>query len=141
MRRAIVCNGLLQELAVALDDLFKGQRAQILPGCSQAFFDQRRLAQGFDRSYYLRDQGRFFNPKVHWEDDKKLPPVKPDTGFYGTDAIADHAVKCLKEHAEKHAGQPFFHYLAFTAPHFPLHAPAEDIERYRAIVKDLGLRR
>ena len=93
--------------------------------------DGMPLEVGFDRSYYLRDQGRFFNPRVHWEDDKKLPAVKPGTDFYGTIAIADHAVKTLKEHARKHAEKPFFHYLAFTAPHFPLHALPEDIARYR----------
>ncbi|HUG66660.1 MAG TPA: arylsulfatase [Pirellulaceae bacterium] len=93
--------------------------------------DGMPLENGFDRSYYLKDQGRFFNPKVLWEDDKKLPPVEPDSGYYGTTALADHAVKCLQEHAEQHADQPFFHYLAFAAPHFPLHALPEDIARYR----------
>ncbi len=93
--------------------------------------DGMPLEGGFDRSYYLRDQGRFFNPKVHHEDDRKLPPVEPGTGYYATTAIADHAIRCLKEHAEKHAGGPFFHYLAFTAPHFPLHAPPADVARYR----------
>ncbi|MDH3584049.1 MAG: arylsulfatase, partial [Phycisphaerae bacterium] len=93
--------------------------------------DGMPLANGFDRSYYLRDQGRFFNPQVHYRDDVKLPPVKPGSGFYGTTAIADHAIECLKEHREKHADRPFFHYLAFTAPHFPLHALPADIARYR----------
>jgi arylsulfatase len=93
--------------------------------------DGMPLASGFDRSYYLRDQGRFFNPRVHWEDDKKLPPVAPGSGYYGTNAIVDHAVKCLVDHAANHAERPFFHYLAFTAPHFPLHALPEDIARYR----------
>jgi arylsulfatase len=46
-------------------------------------------------------------------------------------AIADHAVKCLREHAERHADQPFFQYVAFIAPHFPLHALQEDIDRYK----------
>jgi len=93
--------------------------------------DGMPIADGFDRSYYLRDQGRYFNPKVHWEDDKKLPAVKPESGYYATVAIADHAIKCLREHAKLHAYQPFFHYLAFTSPHFPLHALPEDIARYR----------
>jgi len=93
--------------------------------------DGMPIANGFDRSYYLRDQGRFFNPRIHHEDDQKLPPIEPGTGYYATTAIADHAIRCLKEHAEKHADKPFFHYLAFTAPHFPLHALAEDIARYR----------
>ena len=92
--------------------------------------DGMPIANGFDRSYYLKDQGRFFSPQVHWEADQKLPPVKRGTGFYGTVAIADHAVKCLKEHAAEHDDKPFFHYLAFTAPHFPLHALPEDIARY-----------
>ena len=93
--------------------------------------DGMPVASGFDRSYYLRDQGRFFNPKVHFENDEKLPPVKPGSGFYGTTAIANHAIKYLREHADHHADAPFFQYLAFTAPHFPLHALPEDIERYR----------
>lgn len=92
--------------------------------------DGMPLTEGFDRSYYLKDQGRFFNPKVHHEDDKKLPAVDPGTDFYGTTAIADHAVKCLRDHADHFPDRPFFHYLAFTAPHFPLHALPEDIEKY-----------
>jgi len=89
------------------------------------------LAGGFDRSYYLKDQGRFFNPQVHWKDDQRLPAVTKGTDYYGTTAIADHAIECLTEHANKHDDKPFFHYLAFTAPHFPLHALPEDIDRYR----------
>lgn len=93
--------------------------------------DGMPLASGFDRSYYLGDQSRFFSPNRHWEDDKRLPAVKRGSGFYGTIAIADHAVKALKDHAKNHKDKPFFHYVAFTAPHFPLHALPEDIARYR----------
>ncbi|MEP3478514.1 MAG: arylsulfatase [Fuerstiella sp.] len=93
--------------------------------------DGMPIAGGFDRSYYLKDQGRFFNPAIHWEDDQKLPAVANDTGYYGTTAIAEHAIKCLKEHQSQHSDAPFFHYLAFTAPHFPLHALPEDIAKYQ----------
>jgi arylsulfatase A-like enzyme len=93
--------------------------------------DGQPLGNGFDRSYLLQDAGRYFNPKVHFEDDVKLPAVLPNSGFYLTTAMADHAIKCLKDHAEHHADRPFFHYLAFTAPHFPLHALPEDIAKYR----------
>jgi len=86
---------------------------------------------GFDRSYYLRDQDRFFSPRRHWKDDRPLPAVSPDKGYYATTAIADHAIECLSDHAKKHADEPFFHYLAFTCPHFPLHALQDDIARYR----------
>jgi arylsulfatase A-like enzyme len=68
---------------------------------------------------------------VLFENDHKLPPVKPGTGYYTTTAIADHIIKYLREHAEKHGDQPFFLYLAFNAPHFPLHARQKDIARYR----------
>jgi arylsulfatase A-like enzyme len=93
--------------------------------------DGMPLANGFDRSYFLDDQGRFFSPRVHYEDDRKLPPVAAGAEYYATTAIAEHAIKCLREHAAQHAGKPFFHYLAFTAPHFPLHALPADIARYR----------
>lgn len=97
--------------------------------------DGMPIANGFDKSYLLKDQGRFFYPKVHWKDDKKLPPVATTKnpfgdGYYGTTAIADHAIECLQDHQKSHGDKPFFHYLAFTAPHFPLHALPEDIRKY-----------
>ena len=93
--------------------------------------DGRPLQNGFDHSYSLNDHDRHFTPRAHTEDDKPLPPVEAKSGYYSSTAIADHAIKCLKEHAEKYSKQPFLEYLAFTSPHFPLQAPAEDIARYR----------
>ena len=92
--------------------------------------DGMPVGEGFDRSYYLKDQGRYFNPKVHYLDDKELPSVEPGSDYYGTVAVAQHAIDQLKEHASNFMDQPFFHYLAFAAPHFPLHSLPEDIERY-----------
>jgi arylsulfatase A-like enzyme len=86
---------------------------------------------GFDRSYMLEDQDRFFHPTRHSLDDKRLPPVEPSSDYYASTVIADHAIECLESHAEKSPDQPFFEYLAFTSPHFPLHAPQEDIDKYR----------
>ena len=93
--------------------------------------DGKPLANGFDHSYSLDDHDRYFAPRNHTEDDVALPPIAKDAGYYATTAIAEHAIKCLKEHAEKYATQPFFEFLAFTAPHFPIQAPAEDIARYQ----------
>jgi arylsulfatase len=92
--------------------------------------DGKPLQNGFDRSYDLTDQNRFFTPQSHLEDDQPLPAVKPGDGYYATTAIADHAIKCLEEHAERFIERPFFHYLCFTSPHFPLQAPGEDIAQY-----------
>lgn len=94
--------------------------------------DGMPLQTGFNHSYYLKDQGRFFNPQVHHEDDVKLPPVKKNSGYYSTTAVVDHAIKCLQKHAKEHSSKPFFQYLAFAAPHFPLHALPEDIKKYES---------
>ena len=85
---------------------------------------------GFDRSYVLHDHDHNFGPKNHEMDDKPLPPVPAGKDFYTTTAIAGHARDFLKQHAEKHAGEPFLMYLAFTTPHFPLQAPPQDIAKY-----------
>jgi len=86
---------------------------------------------GFDHSYVLHDHDRFFSPKNHALDDRKLPPVDEGSDFYVTTTIADYALDFLKEHDEKHGDHPFYCYLAFTSPHFPLHALQKDIARYR----------
>ena len=93
--------------------------------------DGKPLKSGFDHSYDLEDHNHNFAPQSILEDDQKLPPVKPGSGYYTTTAFADHAIKCLKDHAEKYPDKPFFQYLAFTVPHFPLQAPPEDIARYK----------
>lgn len=49
--------------------------------------------------------------------------------FYGTDAVTDHALDFL-ELARQTPERPWFLYLAYNAPHFPLQAPKETIARY-----------
>jgi arylsulfatase A-like enzyme len=98
--------------------------------------DGKPLENGFDHSYRLEDAGRYFSPRVHFEDDRKLPAVTPGSAYYTTTAIADHGVKFLKDHAQEHASDPFFLYLAFTSPHFPLHALPADFARYRDQYRD-----
>src|SRR5437763_4860968 len=52
------------------------------------------LANGFDHSYSLDDHNRHFAPRQHAEDGKPLPPAAPNSGYYSSTAIADHAIKC-----------------------------------------------
>ncbi|HWE03619.1 MAG TPA: arylsulfatase [Tepidisphaeraceae bacterium] len=92
--------------------------------------DGQPMQSGFDHSYSLDDHDRHFSPRLHSEDGTPLPPVVLGSGYFSATAIADHAIKYLKEHAEIHAAQPFFEYLAFISPHFPLQAPPQDIARY-----------
>ena len=57
------------------------------------------------------------------------PYTPPDDGsFYMTDAFSDNAVRFLEQHGAR--SEPFFLYLPYTAPHWPLHAKPEDIEKY-----------
>ena len=63
--------------------------------------DGMPIENGFDKSYYLKDQGRFFNPKTHWRDDQPLPEVEPNSGYYGTTAIVDHAVHPIALYRQK----------------------------------------
>ena len=88
------------------------------------------MENGFDRSYWLRDQDRLFGPKLHVRDGVTIPPPLENENYYSTIAIADHAIECLRDHATKHASQPFFSFVTFNVPHFPLQAPAEDISKY-----------
>jgi arylsulfatase len=53
----------------------------------------------------------------------------PDDSFYLTDLFTDWAVKHIEEASRR--PQPYFLYVAYTAPHWPLHALEEDIARYR----------
>jgi len=54
-----------------------------------------------------------------------------DEDFYTTDANVDYSIQFLDEALS--TGQPFFHYVAFNAPHYPLQAPKADIEKYKGV--------
>jgi arylsulfatase A-like enzyme len=85
---------------------------------------------GFDHSYTMLDELRFFTQNYHELDEQALPKPKPEEHYYSTTAIADYGIRFLKEHGRDHAADPFFLYLAFHSPHFPLQAPSADIARY-----------
>jgi arylsulfatase len=89
------------------------------------------LENGFAHSYSIQDHNRHFAPKLHTLDDQPLPPVDPNAGYYTSTAIADHAIDQLAVHFRDHAERPFFSFIAFTAPHFPVQAPQADVAKYR----------
>jgi arylsulfatase len=104
-----------------------GERAQHWP-----------IKRGFDRSFALisgatsyyeviQEDGRL---RVMTRDDVVWTP--PREGFYATNAYTEAALEFLNEHARSHGDAPFFLYLAYTAPHWPLHAPEERIQPYLA---------
>ena len=59
-------------------------------------------------------------------DGRKKREYNPD-GFYATDAITDYALEFIE--ASKSVEKPFFLYVAYNAPHFPLQAPAKEIRK------------
>jgi arylsulfatase A-like enzyme len=93
--------------------------------------DGKILDAGFDRSFDVKNHGNYFSTKGNALDDKPVTVPADETGYYTTKATADHAIECLKDHAVQHKDKPFFHYIPFIAPHFPLHALPEDIEKYK----------
>ena len=54
-------------------------------------------------------------------------------GFYLTDAIAEHATACLQDF--KRADKPFFLYVAFTSPHWPIQSRPEELAKYKDTYK------
>lgn len=70
--------------------------------------------------------------KRHVVEDNQDYPI-PAKGFYMTDAFTDHAIQYLDQQQQSKASNPFFLYLAYTAPHFPIHALEEDIAKYEKL--------
>ncbi len=89
--------------------------------------DGNPLRNGFHHSYEVRNENNNFRPGNDLKDGQ---PVPPSDHYYSATAFADHAIKCLQEHATHYPEQPFFEYLCFITPHFPLQAPEADIAKY-----------
>ena len=95
------------------------------------------IARGFDEYYGLLrgHSASFFDPVANGV---RLPEGRPKREYpqgqyYATDAFTDYALDFLAESRkpdENGKRPPFFLYLAYTAPHFPLHAPKEEIAKY-----------
>jgi arylsulfatase A-like enzyme len=93
------------------------------------------VKQGFDRYFGLLDGANSYFGNRPYRPGQTLTYAlnderyAPGEGFYATDAYTDYAIKFLEE--GKEGDKPFFLYLAYTAPHWPLHALPEDIEKYK----------
>ena len=92
-------------------------------------------ARGFERSFALIDgAGSHFTdmgvevlqPKARYREDGRLVPLPEN--FYSTRTYTDKLLAYLSGDGAE--GAPFFAYLAFTAPHWPLEAPAESVAKY-----------
>ena len=85
------------------------------------------MQRGFERYYgNLNGYADYWNPDALFEGNS---PVKAEGDYYYTEAITEHACNYIAEMSE--AGQPFFLYVSYTAPHYPLHARQEYINHYK----------
>lgn len=93
--------------------------------------------RGFDEFYGMLGGFNSFWQEdpfyTRWPKDRSKRPYAKDQ-FYSTDVFADYAVDFIG----KQGAQPWFLYLAFNAPHFPLHAPEADIARYETMYFEKG---
>lgn len=90
------------------------------------------LGRGFDRMYGIpKGGGVYYYPCIGRDRQVYLndQQVFPDSTWYSTDAFTDYALDFAQE--AYHDQKPFFMYLAYIAPHFPLQARPEDIAKYR----------
>jgi arylsulfatase A-like enzyme len=96
------------------------------------------LDHGFHRYFgFLNGSCNFFTGKArgggtHFRLDREEYEI-PESGFYCTDAFTDYALRFLDERkrSEERRKKPFFLYVAYNAPHYPLQAPQDDVEKYR----------
>lgn len=89
------------------------------------------LQRGFTKFYGSNtSQGHYF--KVY--EGRKLfydnTEISTPDGWYATDAFTDSTIAFLTRHHASQKDRPFFMYLAYTAPHWPIHALPEDIAEY-----------
>jgi len=92
--------------------------------------DRWPLQRGFEKFYgSIAGATSYFYPHgnrpVTLMNQHQPPP--DSTSYYTTDAFTDHAIQFLQERQDQ---RPFFLYLAYTAPHWPLHAKEQDIQKF-----------
>ncbi len=99
--------------------------------------DRWPLQRGFDKYFgCISGATRFFYPEsprgmTFGNEDIDKPESTTDEDFYTTDAFTDYAIRFMSEHKKESGDKPFFLYLAYTAPHWPLQAFEDDIAKYR----------
>ncbi len=87
--------------------------------------------RGFDRFFgTIAGCSSYFDPQTLTRGEDPADDAA-DSDFYYTDAISNEASQWIDGLAAEESDDPFFLYLAYTAPHWPLHARAHDIEANR----------
>lgn len=101
--------------------------------------DNNPATRGFERSFALLDGAASHVDQAGIKSDVRIARYREDGRSvdlpaefrYSSDFYADKLIGYLREHDA--AGAPFFAVLAFTAPHWPLQAPQDEIDAYRGV--------
>ena len=94
------------------------------------------LQRGFDRYYGgLSGAFNYFKPGGRRGITRANDPVSTDEDFYATDTFTDVACEYISE-AVASDDRPFFLYLAYNAPHWPLNSKWEEFRKYRGKYTD-----
>jgi arylsulfatase len=95
--------------------------------------DSWPMQRGFDAFYgTIIGAGSFYNPNTLTRGNGNVEhEAEQNPAFFYTDAISDQAAAFIREHQCDHSEMPFFQYVAYTAPHWPLHAHEADIAKYK----------
>jgi arylsulfatase len=122
--------GRLREESVTIAEALKAAGYRTLMAGKWHLGEPGPVERGFDEYYGPADGFRDFWDRSGF---RRLPRGRPeraygDGKFYSTDALTDHALDFLAE--ARKGDKPYFLYLAYTAPHFPLQAPREEIAKY-----------
>jgi len=86
------------------------------------------INRGFDKSFFTHSGGNYFNTENTKLFTDTTRYYSNDEDFYLTDAITNNAIEFISNDTKE--ASPFFLYLTYTAPHFPLHAKESDVEKY-----------
>ncbi|TXT61979.1 MAG: Arylsulfatase [Promethearchaeota archaeon] len=93
--------------------------------------------RGFDHFYgTIVGAGSYYYPLSLTRNNENIEQECLNDDFYYTDAITNNAMKYINMHHKKNPNKPFFLYVSYTAPHWPLHAKPEIIEKYRGYFKE-----
>jgi arylsulfatase len=133
-------NGVLPDHAVTLPEVLKpaGYKTYMV-GKWHLGNERKPTDRGFDEFYGMLGGFNSFWQEdpyyTRWPQGRAKRPYAKDE-FYATDAFGDYATDFIKDGHK--TGQPWFMYLAFNAPHFPLHAPENVVAKYEKMYLEKG---
>jgi arylsulfatase A-like enzyme len=93
---------------------------------NQASWPKQR---GFNQFYEALRGGSYFGPDTMVRNNERIQASAAD--FYFTDTITDGASQFVTDHKQSSPNKPFFCYVAYTAPHWPLQVPGNAMAKYR----------